>query len=509
MIRVVSLYLPRWSTDRLRRQMGQNPAFGAPPPEAPLILKGSDGRWRVVLAADKAALSAGLRVGMPVAKAQALVAGLVIHDADPAGDAADLERLAQWALRAYSPLVAADLPDGLVMDISGAAHLHGGEPALLEGLIRTLAEKGIEARAAVADSWGAAHALARFAAQTLTIVPPGKSGQVLPGLPAMALRLPPGMPESLHVLGFETIGELSAQPRAPLVHRFGPELARRLDQAFGRVEEPIDPVVLPDVTEAQRPFAEPIGAPETIARYTGKLTAQLCGSLENKGLGVRQLDLLFTRVDNRIEAIRVGLAQPVRDVKRLTRLLCDKIETVDPGFGIERMRLIATATEPLADRQISTTDDAKADIAGLIDTLSNRIGAERIYRLAPVESDVPERCARKVPALTPETQAGWPPHWPRPIRLLAKPEPITTLAQVPDYPPKVFIRRGVRHRVAAADGPERIYGEWWRRDAEIDAVRDYFRIELETGERLWVFRSGDGENKETGSRDWFLHGVFA
>ncbi len=474
-----------------------------------MILKGTDGRRRVVLAADRTAEAAGLRVGMPVAKAQALVAGLVIRDADPAADAGGLEKLAQWALRTYSPLVAADLPDGLVMDISGAAHLHGGEAELLDGLIRALADKGIEARAAVADSWAAAHALARFAARAVIVLPPGEGARALPRLPAMALRLPPGMAESLHVLGFETIGELSAQPRAPLVHRFGPELGRRLDQAFGRLEEPIDPVALPDITEVRRQFAEPIGAPETIARYTGKLTAQLCDALEIKGLGVRQADLLFTRVDNRIEAIRVGLARPVRDVKRLTRLLCDKIETVDPGFGIERMRLIATAAEPLAHRQVDTMDDPKADIAGLIDTLSNRIGAEHIYRLTAVESDVPERSARKVSPLAPDSGENWPAHWPRPVRLLAKPERIATVAQLPDYPPKLFIRHGIRQRVIAADGPERIFGEWWRRDAEIDAIRDYFRIELETGERLWIFRSGDGEHTETGSYDWFLHGVFA
>ncbi len=484
-------------------------AHNAPPLEAPLILKGSDGRRRMVLAANQAAESLGLRVGMPVAKAQVLVAGLIIHDVQPQADLEGLEKLAQWGLRNYSPLVAVDPPDGLVMDISGAAHLHGGESALLDGLVRALAGKGIEARVAVADSWGAAHALARFSTRPVTVLAPGEGGRVLPALPVMALRLPAGMAESLYVLGFETVGELLAQPRAPLVHRFGPELARRLDQMFGHIAEPIEPVALPDVTEVRRQFAEPIGAPETIARYTGKLTTQLCTALENKGLGAIQLDLLFIRTDNRIEAIRVGMAQPVRDVKRLTRLLSDKIETVDPGFGIERMHLIATVAEPLADKQISTTDDAKADIAGLIDTLSNRIGSEHIYRLAPVESDVPERSVRKVPALAPPVKDNWPLHWPRPIRLLAKPERIATLAQLPDYPPKLFIRRGVRHRVVAADGPERIYGEWWRRDAEIAAVRDYFRIELETGERLWVFRSGDGENAETGSRDWFLHGVFA
>lgn len=481
----------------------------APHPEAPLILKGMDGRRRVVLAADRTAERAGVRVGMPLAKAQALVAGLVIRDADTCADAVDLETLAQWALRIHTPLVAADPPDGLVMDVTGATHLHGGERALVEGLVRALKDKGIEARAALAGSWGAAHALARYASRPAVVLAPGDEARVLPALPASALRLPPGVAESLYGLGLETIGELAAQPRAPLVHRFGPDIVRRLDQAFGRLIEPIDPVVLSDVIEVTRQFAEPIGAPETIARYTGKLTTQLCNALEGKGLGARQLDLLFTRVDNRIEAVRIGLAQPLRDVKRLTRLLCDKIETVDPGFGIERMRLIATAAEPLAPRQTSTADDKAPDLAALIDTLSNRLGADRIHRFAPVESDVPERSVRKIAPLTEDIGTVWPAHWPRPVRLLRRPEPITAIARVPDYPPGVLIRRGVKQRVIAADGPERVFGEWWRRDSETDAVRDYFRLELETGERLWVFRSGDGEDPATGSRQWFLHGVFA
>ena len=315
----------------------------APPVEAPLVLTGRDGRRRVVLALDAAARRAGLRIGMPAAKAQALVPGLIMRDADPAADAKALDRLALWALQRYAPIAAADPPDGLVIDVTGAAHLHGGEDAMLKGMVARLAASGIAARAAIADSWGAAHAFARYGARPTLVVPAGDSAKTLLDLPIAALRLPKTMVEDLSVLGFARIGELAAKPRAPLALRFGPELGRRLDQAMGRLSEPIDPVRPPDLIEVRRVFAEPIGAPETLARYTGKLTGQLCEALEAKGLGARQLDLLFHRVDNRIEAIRIGTARPVRDVKRLTRLLCDKIETIDPGFGIEIMRLAATA----------------------------------------------------------------------------------------------------------------------------------------------------------------------
>ncbi|ESQ84899.1 hypothetical protein AEAC466_07525 [Asticcacaulis sp. AC466] len=487
----------------------------APPPEAPLILKGTDGRRRVVVAVDRAARQAGLYPGMALTKAQALVAGLAIHDADPQADRDGLERLAQWALRTFSPLVAVDPPDGLVMDVTGAAHLKGGETALLDGLIQALAAQGIEARAALAGTWGAAHALARFSPGSSVITTPGEEDRRLPDLPIAALRLPADTVHSLNLLGFQSIGELAAQPRAPLVHRFGPDIARRLDQLFGRLNEPIDPVHLPDITEVTRVFAEPIGAPETLARYTGKLTAQICDRLDSKNLGATQLDLMFHRVDNRIEAVRIGMARPVRDAGRLTRLLCDQLETVDPGFGIERMRLVVTGAEPLALAQSSTLDTpgdtAGAGLSSLIDTLSNRIGAERIYRLYPAESDVPERCAHRRSPLEAEDARTdiWPRHWPRPVRLFARPEPITTLGLLPDYPPRAFTWRGARHQVIAADGPERIFGEWWKRDPEIHAVRDYFRVEIETGARYWLFRSGDGEDHRTGTRGWFLHGVFA
>jgi protein ImuB len=482
----------------------------APPAEAPLVLVGWEGRRRVVLAADAAARRAGLRVGMPTAKAQALVPGLIVRDAEPAADAEALDQLALWALRRYAPVAAADPPDGLVIDTTGAAHLHGGEDAMLQGMVERLAASGIATRAALADSWGAAHAFARYGARPAIVIPAEESEKAILDLPIAALRLPKNMVEDLSVLGFERIGELAAKPRAPLALRFGPELGRRLDQAMGRLSEPIDPVRPPDLIEAQCVFAEPIGAPETIARTTGKLVTQLCEMLETKGLGARRLDLLFHRVDNRIEAICIGTALPVRDAKRLTRLFCDKFEAIDPGFGIEIMRLAATLAEPLAQKQTisSLIEEPEAGVSGLIDTLANRVGEQHLYRFAPVASDVPERSVQKIAPAAPDTGETWPDPWPRPSRLLPAPEPIETVALLPDHPPVSFTWRGIRRRVKCADGPERVFGEWWKRDAELSAVRDYFRIEDEAGERFWIYRAGDGEDAATGSHRWFLHGIF-
>jgi protein ImuB len=447
---------------------------------------------------------------MAASKAQALIAGLVIHDADPVADAKALDQLALWALQRYAPVVAADPPDGLVIDTTGTDHLHGGEQAMLAAMIERLAGSGITATAAVADTWGAAHAYARYVADPTALVPPGTVSKAMLKLPVAALRLPGDIVAALRVLGFTRVEELAAQPRAPLALRFGPELGRRLDQAFGRVGEPIDPIRLPDIPEVRRSFMEPISAAETIARYIGKLVVELCTRLEERGVGARRLDLLVHLVDGQRQAVRVGTGKPVRDAKLLTRMLCEKIETIDPGFGIEVMILAAIMTEPLVPRQSvsSLIETPEADVSDLIDLLANRVGEEHLFSFAPVASDVPERSVQRVKPGTRGTETAWPGHWPRPSRLLARPQAIEAVALLPDHPPVAFTWRGIRRRVVRADGPERIFGEWWRRDAEMVAVRDYFQVEDEAGERYWIFRAGDGEHADSGSHNWFMHGLF-
>jgi len=483
----------------------------APPPDDRLVLVGREGSRRIVTAVSRPAEQAGLRVGMPLTKAHALLPDVLTMPADPVADAAALNRLALWALQHYAPIVAPDPPDGLVIDTTGADHLHGGEERMLTGLVNRLGASGIFARAAVADTWGAAHAAARFCADPVCIIAPGATSDRVAPLPILGLRIPPDIVTGLHVLGFATIGDVLAVPRAPLVLRFGPLLGRRLDQLQGILSEPVDPLRDPELASVRKVFGEPIGAPETIARYTTALVHDLCLALEKRGLGARRLDLLFHRVDNSLQAIRVGTAQPVRDEKRLTRLLSDRIETIDPGFGIEIMDLTATLAEPLVLQQAvsSLIEEEQADIAGLVDVIANRIGARRLYRMAPVESDVPERSVHRVAPLAPDDGATWQGRWPRPARLLARPEPIEVMALLPDHPPGAFTWRGVRRLVKRADGPERIFGEWWKRDAELAAVRDYFQVEDASGERFWLFRSGNEQQAASGAGRWFLHGIFA
>jgi protein ImuB len=527
MRRVVSLWLPTWPTDRLRKQDAL--------PDAALVTAMHDGRKRVIAAVDAIAAQSGLYPGMPVAQGQALVPDLTVLEAQPEDDTAALRRVAGWCLR-YAPLAAAAPPDGVWIDVTGSAHLQGGETRLLRDLVSRLLVQGFAARAAVADTPGAAHALARFGAPEITVVPSGglsyggpSSGgpsfggpsfggpsfggleAALARLPLAALRLPVETLEGLRLMGIEQIGALAALPRAPLVRRFGALVTTRLDQAFGRVAEAIEPEFPPELVQTRLTFVEPLLTAEAFATVIDRLITTVCSAMERSGHGARRLDLLFERVDGTIQAIRIGTARASRDALHLARLLRERIERIDPGLGVEAMRLVVPRMDALVPLQaaarLTAEDGEEPDIAPLIDRLTNRLGSGRVYRVAPVDSAVPERSVRQVQAQ--DKAAGtWPADLPRPVRLLDPPQPVEAMALLPDHPPMAFTWRRVRHRVRRADGPERIAGEWWKRGGETRSVRDYFRVEDEDGHRYWLFRRGDGENGITGDMRWFLHGFF-
>ena len=536
------------------------------------------------MAANADAAGLGLRPGMKLAQAQALVPGLAMHDADPAGDAAVLRQLAEWCLR-YAPLAGVDPPDGLWIDVTGSTHLHGGETRLLRDLLGRLRAQGWTACAAVADIPAVAHAVARYGPGGVVpngpggvmpngpggvmpngpggvvpngpggvvpngpggvvpngpggvvpngpggVVPDGPGGvvpngpggvvpngpggvvpagsDVMAGFPIEALRLPAEMLADLRLMGFERVGPLATAARAPLVRRFGVALAKRLDQATGVLFEPIAPVTPPASIQARLTFVEPLLTAEAFSSVIARLVTRLCNDLDHAGQGVRRLDLRFERVDGSVQAIRVGTARPVRDARHLGRMLDERLERIDPGLGVEAMHLIAAAVDKLGFVQTASSlvAEASPDLAPLVDRLANRLGDNLVYRLVPVESDVPERSVRLAPALARLT-GGWPADLPRPVRLLDPPQPIDAMALLPDHPPVAFTWRHVRHRVRHADGPERITGEWWKRDREWLSVRDYFRVEDEDGRRFWLFRRGNGSDPGTGDMSWFLHGFF-
>jgi len=467
---------------------------------------------RRLAAVDAQAAAQGLFAGQKAADAAALVPELDVAEAEPEADALALTALVDWCVR-FSPAVAADAPDGLFLDIEGVDHLWGGEAAMAADFAARLAANGLLFRWAIADTPGAAWALAHFGPNG-AIAPPGMSEPLLGPLPPAALRLQAETAAQLGRLGLTRLGQLLALPRGPLARRFGKEVLIRLDQALGRTGEALASRRPPTPWFARLAFAEPISAPEDLARVSADITEKLCARLEAAGCGARRFELSFHRLDGRAETVGVGLSRAGREAARIARLFAPKLDYVDPGFGIEVATLAASDVERLGERQ--TALDAAAEAAAeaglvpLIDRLANRLGEERVWRAVPVESHVPERAVGRAAPLAPASGARpWSPERPRPLRLFRRPEPIEAMAPIPDDPPVQFRWRGRLHRVRAAEGPERIAEEWWRgaiEDVSVAHVRDYYRVEDQDGARFWVFRAGLYEAGTPAK--WWLHGLF-
>ena len=481
----------------------------AVPMAAPLILTEQIGQKLVVAAACSQAAALGLEIGMPVAQARALYADLDIRPHDAEADANLLARFALHAAIRWTPIAMPTHPGGLLLDLSGTSHLFGGEERFCARVIRYYRRLGFTAAIAIADTPGAAHALARFSRDVITIVPAGGTAQAIAPLPIAALRLEPQALDAARRFGLTRVADLLGLPRAPLARRLGRAAIERLDQALGRVGEPLDPVVPAELIQAERRLLEPISTAEAITQVCGDLVRDLVRGLRERGLGARGIRLSCLRVDGTDQYLSFGTARATREPAHLLRLLALRIDRIDPGFGIEVLRLAALRTDALAATALGavlTGDEPAGDVADVVDQLAGRVGSASIFRTAPLESDVPERAVERISPLA--ATGGWP-SYKRPARLLARPEPISrVVALLPDAPPRRFEWRGTTHRVVAGDGPERIHGEWWRRSGEVWAVHDYFRVEDEAGARFWLFRRGDGVDADTGDLSWYMHGLF-
>jgi protein ImuB len=513
--RYLAIWLRFWAADRWRR---------AHATDRPFVLVETVGPRREVRAADPAAIACGIAPGQGVADAQALVPDLLVLPADPAGDLAALHKLAEWATR-FSPLVAPDPHDGLMLDITGCAHLWGGEEKLLADALQRLRGHGFDATGAVAGTIGAAWAAARFSqAKQGTIIPAGAVSGALDGLPVQALRIDAATADGLQRLGLRKIGDLYPMKRAGLAQRFGATLIRRLDQALGCAAETLSPLLPPPEHRVGLGFGEPIAAPESLRRVSEILVERLAKELGSQQRGARMLKLSAYRLDGVVSALTIGTARASAEPRHLLHLIAEKLERIDPGPGIEFMSLAAERTEVVTPLQAGMidpgSDDAgfdrdeaavsAADLAPLIDRLANRLGAERLARPIPVESHVPERAIKMVAPLEGQKKVQWPKLPPRPTRLLPNPEPIDVMAPVPDDPPITFHWRRIRHRVVWAEGPERVAPEWWRPAVnanEIPETRDYYRVQDETGGRYWLYRAGLYQGGK--QPRWYLHGVFA
>jgi protein ImuB len=535
MSRIVSVWLPRWPILRFFAAQAINSADKQyVDPDRPFVLATNGSGGPRIAALNETAEQEGLTVGESLSDARAKAGILQVRAVDAEADDAALRRLALWATR-YTPTASPwnenNGADGFFLDIEGSAHLFGGEAKLIADLAARLSRFGLPARLAVAATPGTAWALSRFHRSPLLVLPCGQEAAALAGLPIEALRLSPETRTALRRLGFKSVGTLIDKPRAPFAARFAAELLRRLDQALGRVDEPLVPVVEPPVYHSLHYLLEPIVTQQAIVARASRLMQNLVHVLTRDGAGARALRLCLYRVDGAVETLDIGLTLPTRSVSHVARLINLKLEAIaameDAGFGFEAIGLAVTRAELMPPRQtefISTVaGDSTERCADLIDALRQRLGPHRVRRFAPVARHLPERAETLAPI---DSQASacarsWPePQQARPLLLLPHAEPAEKVtALVPDGPPRRFGWRGVTYEIKTSQGPERIASEWWRAPPPYPPplagegkgggpTRDYYLVEDAEGHRFWLYREGL-YGRETAKASWFVHGLFA
>jgi protein ImuB len=545
MKRIVSVFLPDWSIERLALKRGVGPSERLEP-DAPFALVETGARGVRLSAVDAAAKSAGIRAGDALADARAMLPTLRVAEADPAADRDGLRKLALWLGRyglirnAYGLGVEIATGTrlrcyGLWVDIAGVDHLYGGEAALLADLGRRLYGFGLTAHLGLADTFGAAHALAWHGRGSPRAEPRATLAAVA-HLPLAALRLDAKRVNLLNRLGFKTIGMLAHVPRAALERRFRSSLEservlQRLDQALGARDEPRRPLVEPPTFSVRQSFAEPLCSAAQIETEIGRLMSGLCAELDATGVGVCALRFTFYRCDGTAGWVRVGTSRPAREAAHLTGLLVEKLEQIDLGFGVDLLTLEAVRVERLVAAQDVLTRESGRPVvvlkAELIDRLVNRLGEARVTHIAPYASHWPERSEvrrsallgaqthRTVRGMAAGGTSGRPHYVRRPIVLLSAPEPIVVLAEIPEGAPVRFTWRRVMHTIVRTEGPERIEPEWWRElRLNVTRSRDYYALEDQVGGRFWVFRAGryddceEEDEAEQRAPGWFVHGLF-
>ena len=514
--RVLAIWCARLAIDRWRQAEGADAAADTP---VALICETAHGPR--ITATNRAAEIAGVRTGTMLADARALCPALDVRPADPAGDLAFLERLAVWAQR-WGPWSALDPPDGVIVDITGAAHLFGGEPRLLADASRVFERRGLTVRLAIAPTAGSAWALAHFAASS-----GHKGGAILPQdgyiaaclgqLPVAALRLDDDVLTVLRRLGLKRLGDLDDIGRDALSRRFrnrrsamANPLMRR-DQMIGLVPEPMLPVIGKSPAMVQLRLMEPIRHLPLLETVLADLAAAMMRELEGRGEGARRLEFACWRVDGEVAVRTLELAAATRDGAHICRLFAERIATIDAGLGIEMARLVVRWAEPLDLAQGDLEASAQqhgTSLAACVDRLAARLGPQAVRRPVPHASHVPERAQRWQAPLDslPAAQESFAFHA-RPLKLLDKAELISVLYATPDGLPQRFRWRGGLHDVARAEGPERIAPEWWREKGAA-RLRDYYRIEDGEGRRFWIYRLGLAGDGRGGAPEWFLQGIF-
>jgi protein ImuB len=496
----------------------RQPAFS----NIPFVLAIPDHGRKIITAANLLAQNQGIEAGMVVADAKAIFPSLKVIDDDLSLPEKLLKSIAKFCIR-YTDAVAIDLPDGLILDVTGCAHLWGGEKNYIAEINARLSNRGYDVRATMADTVGCAWAIAHFGG-SFPIIEKGKQMEALLSLPPSALRLEPEVTDRLYKLGLRKISQFINMPRAALRRRFGQFTILRLDQALGNADEPIHPIIPIEPFRERLPCLEPIVTLTGIEIALERLLEAQGERLKAEGKGIRKVVFSCYRVDGKEQKVEIGTSRATANPKHLFKLFAEKIQNIEPALGIELFMLEAVKTEKIINRQeqiwSSTGGLGDPAIAELIDRLTNRFGPSPIKRYVPDEHHWPERSFKPVVNLFESIVGGWPlavgsnplavGGWrlavgrPRPITLLSKPEPIEVTAPIPDYPPMLFRYKNVLHKIKKADGPERIEAEWWISDGR---HRDYYAVEDEAGGRYWIFRAGHYAADR--SPAWFIHGYFA
>ena len=511
----MAIWLARLAIDRWRLVEGCAEGEGAD--ITPIALVTDTAHGPRIDAANRAGLEAGAQPGMRLADARALCPQIGVHRSDPTGDLAFLESLALWAQR-WGPWSALDPPDGLVIDVTGAAHLFGGEEALVSDAARALAKRGLAAGLAIAPTAGAAWALAHHGPAQAILGGKDDPVRCLRDLPVAALRLDDEVLLLLRRLGLKRLGDLSGIARPALARRFRNRRSAsanpliRMDQLLGRLPEPLLPVIEHHAPLAQRRLLEPIRHRELLDRVVADLADDIARMLEALAQGARRLELGLWKVDGDVVIRHLEMAAASRDPAHICRLFAARLDDIDAGFGVELVRLRASWTQPMALSQRdfeAVAKDHGTSLAACIDRIAVRLGEHAVRRPVAYPSHIPERAQRWRPPLeAPQPSQGTLAFHNRPLKLLDRAEPIAVLYATPDGLPRRFRWRGAVHEIERAEGPERIAPEWWREKSGV-RLRDYYRIEDGEGRRYWIYRSGMAGDGRGGAPEWFLHGLCA